>query len=210
MVILASAALERGVASQSSPDNDSTNQQQLSRVAVFELRDDTDRGDEELSLDKAGEWLVEGPTAGVGFCADDNGMWSRSLRWKEGANECPDMLKVFHIDTSNHLIVQRIVLVPAAIQPGSGSPEGRSSVGLANLNPFKTGSAPSQGHPAPLDDRIEGCRILLEDFLDAGELKLNQRLRGIQLRSTRECVRGAVWSDSELYVRQQPILKVGL
>ena len=102
------------------------------------------------------------------------------------------------------------MLVPAAIQLGSESPEDHSSIGLATFNPFKTGSAPSQGHPASPDDHIEGCRILLEDFLDAGELKLDQRLRGIQLRSTRECIRGAAWSDSELYVRQPPILKVGL
>jgi len=54
-------------------DGDSTSQKQLSRVAVFELWDDTDNGDEELGLDKAGEWLVEGPTAGVGFYADENG-----------------------------------------------------------------------------------------------------------------------------------------
>jgi len=179
-------------------------------VAVFELRDDTDKGDEELRFDKAGEWLVEGPTAGVGFCADENGKWSRCLTWEGGANESPDALRVFHVDTSNHLIVQRIVLVPAAIQLGSGSPDDNSSVGLATFNPFKTGSAQSQGRPASLDDRREGCRVLLEDFHDAGELKLDQRLRGIQLRSTRECIRGAAWSDSELYVRDSPILKVVL
>ncbi|KAF8260917.1 hypothetical protein EI94DRAFT_1747183 [Lactarius quietus] len=183
VVILASATLERGFASQLSAENGGAGQQQLSRVAVFELRDDTDKGDEELSLEKIGEWLVEGPTAGVGFCTDGN-----------------DTPIVFHIDTSNHLIVQRIVLVPAAVQLGSKSPDDNSVVGLATFNPFKHGSAPSQGHPPSLHDRREGCRILLEDFLDAGELKLNQRLRGIQLCSTRECIRGAVWSDSELYV----------
>lgn len=182
VVILASAAVGGGSASQLSADDDSSGQQQLSRVAVFELRDDTDKGDEELGLDKAGEWLVEGPSAGVGFCADGN-----------------DALKVFHVDTSNHLIVQRIVLVPAAIRLGSESPNDNSGVGLATFNPFKTGSAPPQGRPASLDDRRGGCRILLEDYLDAGELKLDQMLSGIQLRSTRECVRGVVWSDSELY-----------
>jgi hypothetical protein len=127
-----------------------------------------------------------------------------------GANESPDVLKVFHVDPSNHLIVQRIVLVPAAIGLGSESPGDNSSVGLATFNPFKTGGAQSQGRPESLNDRREDCRILLEDFLDAGELKLEQRLKGIQLRSTRECVRGAAWSDSELYVRDSPILKVVL
>ncbi|KAH9073451.1 hypothetical protein EDB83DRAFT_2357410 [Lactarius deliciosus] len=182
VVILASAALSGGFTSSSSADgdDDSTSQKQLSRVAVFELRDDTDKGDEELGLDKAGEWLVEGPTAGVGFCTDEH-----------------DVLKVFHVDTSNHLIVQRIVLVPAAIQ--LDSPDDNSSIGLATFNPFKTGSTQSHGRPASLDERKEGCRILLEDFLDVGELKLDQRLRGIQLRSMRDCIRGAAWTDSELY-----------
>ncbi|KAH8982187.1 hypothetical protein EDB86DRAFT_2812394 [Lactarius hatsudake] len=180
VVILASAALSGGFTSSSSTDDDSTSQKQLSRVAVFELQDDTDKGDEELGLDKAGEWLVEGPTAGVGFCTDEH-----------------DVLKVFHVDTSNHLIVQRIVLVPAAIQ--LDSPDNNSSVGLATFNPFKTGGAPSQGRPASLDERREGCRILLEDFLDVGELKLDQRLRGFQLRAMRDCIRGVAWSDSELY-----------
>jgi hypothetical protein len=182
-------------------DNDNTGQQQTSRVAVLELRDDTDKGDEELSIDKAGEWLIEGPTAGVGFCTDENGMWSRSLAREGGSNECPDTLKVFHVDKSNHLIVQRIVLVPAAIQLGSASPDDTSGAGSTTFNPFKTGSAPPQGRPASVGDHKEDCRILLEDFLDAGELKLDQRLRGIQLRSSRGCIRGAAWSDSELYVR---------
>jgi hypothetical protein len=42
-------------------------------VAILELRDNIDRGDEELSLDKVAEWLVEGPSAGIGFCADADG-----------------------------------------------------------------------------------------------------------------------------------------
>ena len=57
-----------------SADDDHTDQKQFSRVAVFDLRDDDDKGDEELGLDKVGEWLVEGPTAGVGFCVDEHGM----------------------------------------------------------------------------------------------------------------------------------------
>lgn len=125
-----------------------------------------------------------------------------------GSNECPDTLKVFHVNTSNHLIVQRIVLVPVTIQLGSDSPDDNSGAGLTALNPFKTGSAPPHGL-ASVDDHKEDCRILLEDFLDAGELKLDQRLRGIQLRSTRESIRGAAWSDSELYVSDFSIPKVG-
>lgn len=101
------------------------------------------------------------------------------------------------------------MLVPVAIQLGSDSPDDNSGAGLTTFNPFKTGSAPPQGRPASADDRREGCRILLEDFLDAGELKLDQRLRGIQLRSTRESIRGAAWSDSELYVRDLSTPKVG-
>ena len=170
-------------------------------MAVLELRDDADTGDEELGLDKAGEWLVEGPTTGVGFYTDENGMWSRSLTRKRGANDLADTVKVFYVDTSNHLIIQRIVLVPTAIQLGSDSPDDSSGAVSTTFNPFKTGSAPPQGRPASVHDRREGCRILLEDLLDTGELKLEQRLRGVHLRSTRESMRGAVWSDSELYVR---------
>lgn len=47
--------------------------QQPSRVAVFELRDNIDHGDEELSIDKVAEWLVEGTSAGIGFCAGGDG-----------------------------------------------------------------------------------------------------------------------------------------
>lgn len=179
-------------------------------MAVFELRDGSDREDEELGLDKAGEWLIEGPSAGVGFCVDESGKWSRCLTWEGGTNKSPDMLKVFHVDPSNHLIVQRIVLVPAALTLGSESPDDNSSVGLATFNPFKAGSVHSQGRPASLNDRREDRRILLEDFLDAGELKLEQRLKGIQLRSARECVRGVAWTDSELYVRDSLNLKLVL
>ena len=67
------------------------------------------------------------------------------------------------------------MLVPAAIRLGSESPDDTSGVGLATFNPFKAGSAQSQGRPESLNDRREDCRVLLEDFLDAGELKLEQR-----------------------------------
>jgi hypothetical protein len=45
---------------------------QLSRVSVFELQDNAERVDDDLSLDKVAEWLVEGPSAGIGFrnCGD--------------------------------------------------------------------------------------------------------------------------------------------
>ncbi len=61
-----------------SVDNEAMIQQQLSRVAVFELRDNVGRGDDDLSLDKVAEWLVEGPSASIGFCTIGDGMWPRS------------------------------------------------------------------------------------------------------------------------------------
>ena len=112
-----------------------------------------------------------------------------------------DAPKFFHVDSSNHLIVQRVVLVPAIIQlqSESQSPGDSGSTALASLNLFKANS-PSQDRGAPPDDRGETRRILLDDPLDVGELKLNQRLKGLQLLFTKEWVRGAAWSDSELYV----------
>jgi hypothetical protein len=56
-----------------SVDSDGLSQQQLSRVSVFELRDNIDRGDEDMSFDKAAEWLIEGPSAGIGFCIGRDG-----------------------------------------------------------------------------------------------------------------------------------------
>jgi hypothetical protein len=45
----------------------------MSRVAVFEFRDNIDRGEDDLSLDKAAEWLVEGPSTGIGLCVGGDG-----------------------------------------------------------------------------------------------------------------------------------------
>jgi len=56
-----------------SVDSEELSQQQSSRVAAFELQDNIDHGDEELSVDKVAEWLVEGPSAGIGFCAGGDG-----------------------------------------------------------------------------------------------------------------------------------------
>ncbi|KAI0298119.1 hypothetical protein B0F90DRAFT_1818820 [Multifurca ochricompacta] len=188
VVILALATIDEGFAPRSSADSEGISQQPLPRVTIFELRDNIDRGDEELSLDKAAEWLVEGPSAGIGLCTDGD-----------------DALKFFHVDTSNHLVVQRIVLVPVAIELQSESPGDNGTLALASLNPFK-GNTHTQEHTTSPDDRREGCRILLEDPLDVGELKLDQRLKGIQLRFTSERIRGVVWSDAELYVSDtQPI-----
>lgn len=102
------------------------------------------------------------------------------------------------MNTSNHLIVQRVVLVPAVIRLQSESPGDRSNTTLASLNPFKANVHQEQA-PNPNDGK-ESCRILLEDVLDIGELKLDQKLQGIQVCFTRERIRGVVWSDSELYV----------
>ena len=53
-------------------ESEGFSQHQLSRVSVFELRDNAERGDDDLSLDKVAEWLVEGPSAGIGLrtCGD--------------------------------------------------------------------------------------------------------------------------------------------
>jgi hypothetical protein len=110
-----------------------------------------------------------------------------------------DALRFFHVDTSNHLIVQRVVLVPAVIRLQSQSPVDSGNMALASLNPFKA-SIPSQDHATSPDDCGESCRILLEDLLDVGELKLDQSLQGVQVCFTKERIRGVAWSDTALYV----------
>ncbi|KAH9983707.1 hypothetical protein BJV74DRAFT_849553 [Russula compacta] len=179
VIMLASATIDEEFTRDLSVDSERFSQQKLSRIAVFELRDNIDRGDDDLHLNKAAEWLVEGPTAGIGFCT--------------GGDDAP---RFFHVDSSNHLIVQRMVLVPAVIQMQSESPGDSGGTALASLNPFK---AHSQEHAASPDHRGEACRISLEDLLDVGELKPNQILKGLQLFFTRDGIRGAAWFDSELY-----------
>jgi hypothetical protein len=118
---------------------------------------------------------------------------------RENTNDSPDALRFFHVDTSNHLIVQRVVLVPAVIRLQSDSPGDSGHMALASLNPFKA-TVQSQDRATFPDDRRESCRILLEDLVDIGELKLNQKLQGMRVCFTRGRIRGVFWSDSELYV----------
>jgi hypothetical protein len=122
-----------------------------------------------------------------------------TIKTREKINDRPDALRLFQLNTSKHLIVQRVVLVPAVIQLQSESPSDRGNMALASLNPFKA-TAYSQDHAVNSDDGRKSCRILLEDLLDIGELKLNQSLQGIQVCFTRERIRGILWSESELYV----------
>lgn len=75
--MLASATIDEEITRDLSVDSEGFSQQKLSRVAVFELRDNIDRGDDDLHLDKAAEWLAEGPTAGIGFCTGGDGKWLR-------------------------------------------------------------------------------------------------------------------------------------
>jgi hypothetical protein len=116
-------------------------------------------------------------------------------------NDNPDAPKFFHVDSSNHLIVQRVTLAPAALQwqSESQSPGDGGNTALASFNPFKVNTH-SQDHSATPDDRGEACRVSLDDLLDVGELKPNQRLKGLQLLFTKDRIRGTAWSDSELYV----------
>jgi hypothetical protein len=100
------------------------------------------------------------------------------------------------MDSSNHLIVQRVVLVPAVIQSQSESQGDSSGTALVSFNLFKA----SQEHTASPANCGKACRLALEDRLDIGELKLGQRLKGLRLFFTRDRIRGAAWSDSELYV----------
>lgn len=176
-VILTSAVIDEGSNRDLFVEGEGFNQHQLSRVSVFELWDNAERGDDDLGLDKVAEWLVEGPSAGIGLrtCGDD----------------AP---KFFHVDSSNHLIVQRVVLVSAVIKPQSESQDD-SGRALAAFNPFKA----SPEHTAPPDDREETCRLTLEDPLDIGELKPGQKLKGSRLFFTKDRIRGIAWSDSELY-----------
>lgn len=58
-------------------DGEEFSQHQLSRVSAFELRDSAERGDDDLSLDKVTEWLVEGPGAGIGLRTCGDGESSR-------------------------------------------------------------------------------------------------------------------------------------
>ena len=76
-IIATSAVLDEEFTLDLSVDSEGFNQHQLSRVSVFELRDNTDRGDDDLGLDKAAEWLVEGPSAGIGFRTGGDGKSSR-------------------------------------------------------------------------------------------------------------------------------------
>ncbi len=115
---------------------------------------------------------------------------------RRNADDNLDAPKFFHVDSSNHLIVQRAVLVSAVIQPQSEPQDDSSSTALAALNPFKA----SPEHTAPPDNRGERCKLTLEDPLDIGELKPRQRLKGLRLFFTRDRIRGIAWSDSELFV----------
>ncbi|KAH9990289.1 hypothetical protein BJV77DRAFT_1013521 [Russula vinacea] len=177
-IILTSAVINEGTTPNLSVDNEGSSQDQLSRVSVFELRDSTDRGDDDLSLDKAAEWLVEGPSAGIGFCT--------------GGDDTP---KFFHVDPSNHLIVQRVVLVPAVIQSQSESQGDSSGTARATFHLFKA----SQEHTAFPGNRGDACRLTLEDPLDIGKLKPSEGLKGLRLFFTRDQIRGVAWSDSEFY-----------
>lgn len=119
----------------------------------------------------------------------------------KSVNDNIDSPKFFHVDSSNHLIVQRVDLLPAAIQlqQSQSREDSGSNTALASLNPFKANTH-SQDHGASPENRGEACRVSLHDRFDIGELKPNQRLKGLQLHSTRDWIRGVAWSDSELYV----------
>ena len=117
-------------------------------------------------------------------------------RFRGNTDDNLDTPRFFHVDLSNHLIVQRVVIVSAVIQPQSESQDDSGSTPLAALNPFKA----SPEHSAPSDNRGEPCRLTLEDPLDIGELKPSQRLKGSRLFFTKDRIRGVAWSDSELYV----------
>jgi hypothetical protein len=171
------------------------------RAALVSVKSTLEADTKGPNLAELGEWILECNIESLDLQVDSSGMcmnvMASYLIYLLGS------LRLYYVDTSNHLIIQRVQ--PLHAEPSiNDSPPAREDVlsGLTaiSFNPFRV-----KGDVSQEKDRLLHRGILkraqLDNPVDAGELLPLSLIKGLRIAVFQDSVRGLVWSDRELLVR---------
>ncbi|KAK0185711.1 hypothetical protein F5146DRAFT_1071194 [Armillaria mellea] len=179
LLVLASAFLDANSSSLPLADTDSDGYSQESRIMVFQYHPGDTIGAIETSLEKVGEWHVDGIQTTVGIHADS------------------DNSTIFHyVSRDNHLLLCDLRLTAhPLVQPFKLPPHEMTSL----PNPFKAMTTrPADTHSVPPVHKRNPGRISLGQMVDAGQLEVPDSLSGMRTRSCDGALRGLCWSETHI------------
>ena len=111
---------------------------------------------------------------------------------------------MYYVDSSNHLIIQRIQPLHAESSVDNNPPAREdvlSGLTAISFNPFRAKGDASERKHRLVDDKSCPKRAQLDYPVRAGELLPWPCTKGLRVVVFQDHVRGCVWSDNELLVR---------
>ncbi|KAK0201531.1 hypothetical protein DFS33DRAFT_1348146 [Desarmillaria ectypa] len=179
LLVLVSAFLDANSPPQPSADIDGDSFSQGSRIMVFQLHPGDTIGAIEASLEKVGEWHIDGSHTTIGIHTDSD-----------------NSTIVHYVSRDNHLLLCDLRLTAhPLVQPFKLPAQEVTSL----PNPFKAMTTRSVDTHSmqPVHKRISG-RISLGQTVDAGQLEVPDSLSGMRTQSCNGALRGLCWSETHI------------
>lgn len=172
------------------------------RVVIFELEIER-RGDPDaVSLTKIGDWSFEGPVEGVVVHKGIDGMLMRFIRAIPIDALYEGQIHLLHVDASQHLIRQKVIVEDKLSRVNSPLPGTSSTTSLPLPNPFKVlKGLKSSENLGDETTNADPARIRLSDAIDMGLLPLNGQLLELRFDDGQRLSSGCAWSQQEILVR---------
>ncbi|PBK67260.1 WD40 repeat-like protein [Armillaria solidipes] len=179
LLVLASAFLDANSSSLPSADIEGDGYSQESRIMVFQYHSGDTIGAIEASLEKVGEWHIDGTHGTVGIHADSD-----------------NSTIIHYVSRNNHLLLCDLRLTAhPLVQPFKLPAHEVTSL----PNPFKAMTTrPADTHSVPPVHKRNSGRILLGQMVDAGQLEVPDSLSGMRTRSCDGALRGLCWSETHI------------
>ncbi|TFY66090.1 hypothetical protein EVG20_g5003 [Dentipellis fragilis] len=158
-------------------------EQRHARVVLLSLKKGAGCEDEEILMEKIGDWCVNGSVEGIAVFFDADGS-----------------LKFIHMNQERHVLIQSIHLTA----PMGHNPHDEvlshellpANLAALPFNPFKTKQAFKAKAAASGTGRISG-RVEVSDETDLGELSTQSGFKGLRVVVSGDCIRAMMWSDTE-------------
>ncbi|KAJ6584436.1 hypothetical protein B0H19DRAFT_1105047 [Mycena capillaripes] len=182
-VLLASAIIDTNSASHGALDSPDNGILEKSRLVVFQLRADDERGPYEVALEKLGQWHFDGPAQGVGL-------------FQEAGKDC-----IFYsVAADGNFSVRTLHCLPRVPIPQAEPQPEEAHLNNLALPLFKAMKSRSTENLQPAENKKDPGRIVLEDERTVGQLLANGLLLGLRPRSIGGRLRGFSWTENILTI----------
>ncbi|KAJ7281956.1 hypothetical protein C8J57DRAFT_1298981 [Mycena rebaudengoi] len=186
-MLLATATLDPNSATHGALDSPDNGILEKSRLVIFQLRANDERGPYEVELEKIGQWHFDGPAQGVGILHES------------------DKKYIFYsVSADGGFSVRSLHLLPRVAPQQAEAPaeeQHANNHNLASLPLFKAMKPRSTEHLPLVESKKEPGRISLDGESRAGQLLTDGALLlGLRPRSSTGHLRSLCWTDQTLMV----------